>query len=277
MSNRHRPFRAAAWLVLVAALTASASLVFGPASPMRSAALAADDKEKAEEKNEEELEWEKPRFEERAKERREMVKNHIAGAGLRDYYVLEAMCQVPRHRFVRERDLEDAYRDQPLPIGYGQTISQPYVVAFMTQLLQVEPGDRVLEIGTGSGYQGAVLTELTPYVYSIEIVEELGEQAAGRFKDLGYETITSKVADGYFGWEDHAPFDGIIVTCAAGHIPPPLLKQLKPGGSMIIPVGGVYEVQYLIRVTKDEEGNIRSEQLLPVQFVPMTGRAQEGK
>jgi len=145
----------------------------------------------------------------------------------------------------------------------------------MTELLEVEPGDKILEIGTGSGYQAAVLTELTPYVYTIEIIEVLGEQAAERLETLGYATVSTKIADGYYGWEEHAPFDGIIVTCAAGHVPPPLLAQLGLGGKMVIPVGGVYEVQDLIRVTKDEEGTIRSQRLLPVRFVPMTGRAQE--
>jgi len=214
------------------------------------------------------------RVEEREEERARMVREQIAARDVTDTRVLDAMRHVPRHFFVPEKYASSAYSDCPLPIGQGQTISQPFIVAFMTELLEVEPGDRILEIGTGSGYQAAVLVELTPFVYTIEIIEELGEQAATRLKELGYETVEVKIDDGYFGWEEHATFDGIIVTCAAGHIPPPLLEQLKPGGRMVIPVGGVYEVQYLVRVTKDEEGRIRSETLLPVRFVPMTGKAQ---
>ena len=213
---------------------------------------------------------EKPRVEERAR----MVLEQIAARDVRDARVLDAMRDVPRHFFVPEKYASSAYSDRPLPIGKGQTISQPFIVAFMTELLAVKPGDRILEIGTGSGYQAAVLAELTPFVYTIEIIEELGEQAAARLEELGYETVEVKIDDGYFGWEEHAPYDGIIVTCAAGHIPPPLLEQLKPGGRMAIPVGGVYEVQYLVLVTKDEEGRIRSQTLLPVRFVPMTGKAQ---
>ena len=222
------------------------------------------------------LEWDKPRFAERAEEREWMVAEQIAARGVDDAAVLDAMRQVPRHRFVPEREARSAYADRPLPIGHGQTISQPYIVALMTELLEVKPGDKILEIGTGSGYQAAVLTELTPYVYTIEIIDVLGEQAAERLETLGYATVSTKVGDGYYGWEEHAPFDGIIVTCAAGHIPPPLLAQLGLGGKMVIPVGPVYDVQYLVLVTKDESGTLRSEALLPVRFVPMTGRAREG-
>ena len=223
------------------------------------------------------LQWERPRFDEREDERRGMVLDQIGARGVDDPAVLAAMGHVPRHRFVLPHHSKDAYRDSPLPIGYGQTISQPYVVAFMTELLGVEPGDRVLEIGTGSGYQAAVLSELTPSVFTIEIIDALGTEASGRLASLGYGTIRTKVADGYFGSEENAPFDAIIVTCAAGHIPPPLIEQLKPSGRMVIPVGPVYDVQYLILVTKNEEGEIRSERLLPVRFVPMTGRAQQGQ
>jgi len=204
-----------------------------------------------------------------------MVLRQIRARGVEDPAVLEAMEHVPRHEFVPEHYARDAYRDSPLPIGFGQTISQPYIVAFMTELLELKPGDRVLEIGTGSGYQAAVLSELTPRVFSIEIIEELGKAAAERFASLGYATIETKIADGYYGWEEKGPFDAVIVTCAAGHVPPPLIEQLKPGGRMVIPVGPVYDVQYLIRVTKDEEGEVRAERMLPVRFVPMTGRAQE--
>lgn len=216
-----------------------------------------------------------PRFDERVEERKRMVAEQIAARGVVNAAVLDAMEQVPRHRFVPASDAKSAYADRPLPIGHGQTISQPFIVALMTEILEVKPGDRVLEIGTGSGYQAAVLTELTPYVYTIEIIEALGKQAKERLETLGYQTVGVKIADGYYGWEDEAPFDGIIVTCAAGHIPPPLLAQLERGGRMVIPVGAVYDVQYLVRVTKDEDGAIRSEALLPVRFVPMTGRVQE--
>ena len=221
--------------------------------------------------------WNRPRFENRQEERLEMVLNQISARGVDDLEVLEAMEHVPRHEFVPEYYLRDAYRDSPLPIGYGQTISQPYIVAYMTELLELNPGDYVLEIGSGSGYQAAVLSELTPYVFTIEILAALGAEAAERLASLGYDTIEAKVADGYYGWEENAPFDAIIVTCAAGHIPPPLIEQLKSGGRMVIPVGPVYGVQYLIRATKNEEGEIRSERLLPVRFVPMTGSAQEGQ
>jgi protein-L-isoaspartate(D-aspartate) O-methyltransferase len=223
------------------------------------------------------LPWERPRFDERQDERQRMVLNQIRARGVDDPAVLAAMGNVPRHRFVLPHYLRDAYRDSPLPIGYGQTISQPYIVAYMTELLDVKPGDRVLEIGTGSGYQAAVLSELTPNVFTVEIVDALGAEAAERLTSLGYGTIQTKVADGYYGWEESAPFDVIIVTCAAGHVPPPLIEQLKSGGRMVIPVGPVYDVQYLIRVTKNDEGEIRSERLLPVRFVPMTGRVQQGQ
>ncbi len=223
------------------------------------------------------VEWERPRFDEREDERQRMVLHQIIARGVDDPAVVAAMEHVPRHRFVPEHYLRDAYRDSPLPIGHGQTISQPYIVAYMTEVLAVKPGDRVLEIGTGSGYQAAVLSELTPNVFTIEILDALGAEAAECLASLGYSTIATKVDDGYYGWEENGPFDAIIVTCAAGHIPPPLIEQLRPGGRMVIPVGPVYDVQYLIRVTKDDEGAIRSERILPVRFVPMTGRVQEGR
>ena len=205
-----------------------------------------------------------------------MVAEQIAARGVTDAAVLDAMRCVPRDRFVPSLYVGNAYADRPLRIGHGQTISQPYIVALMTELLEVHPGDKVLEIGTGSGYQAAVLTELTPFVYTIEIIEVLAEQAAQRLDSLGYTTVGARIADGYYGWEEQAPFDGIIVTCAAGHIPPLLLAQLAPGGRMVIPVGPVYDVQYLVVVTKDQDSTLRSEALLPVRFVPMTGRALEG-
>lgn len=221
--------------------------------------------------------WDRPRFEQRRAERRRMVRDQIADRGVTDEEVLEAMRHVPRHKFVPDRYARSAYADRPLPIGHGQTISQPYIVAFMTQQIQLEASDKVLEIGTGSAYQAAVLSEITPHVYSIEIIPELAKHAAKRLDTLGYDTVEVKTADGYFGWKKHAPFDAIIVTAAAGHIPPPLVKQLKKGGRMIIPVGGTLEIQYLILVEKDDEGQLSSNQLMPVRFVPMTGRAQEGK
>jgi protein-L-isoaspartate(D-aspartate) O-methyltransferase len=185
------------------------------------------------------------------------------------------MRHVPRHKFVPQALQGQAYQNNPLPIGYGQTISQPFIVAYMNQMLNLSPGDKVLEIGTGSGYHAATLSELTPDVFSIEIIRELGEQAAGYYDELGYETIKTKIGDGYYGWEEHAPFDAIIVTAASGHIPPPLVEQLRPGGVIVIPIGSPYQTQTLMKITKDEDGNIRTERDLPVRFVPMTGAAQE--
>jgi protein-L-isoaspartate(D-aspartate) O-methyltransferase len=158
-----------------------------------------------------------------------------------------------------------------LPIGHGQTISQPYIVALMTDLMQLEPDDVVLEIGTGSGYQAAVLAELAKSVFSIEIVEPLGKSAAERLRRLGYRRVDVKVADGYYGWAEHAPFDGIMVTAAASHVPPPLVRQLKPGGRMVIPVGTAFLTQHLMLVEKRRDGSVVSRQILPVQFVPLTG------
>ncbi|MFO7958653.1 MAG: protein-L-isoaspartate(D-aspartate) O-methyltransferase [Candidatus Brocadiia bacterium] len=220
------------------------------------------------------MEWSRPRFDERADRRERMVQQQIELRDIEDESVLDAMRHVPRHLFVPERWRPSAYTDQPLPIEHGQTISQPYIVAYMTDLLELEPGDRVLEVGTGSGYQAAVLSEITPYVYTIEIIEPLAQEAADRLEELGYETIEVKHADGYYGWPENAPFDGIIVTAAAGHVPPPLKEQLTSGGRMVIPVGGVFEVQRLILLRKDEEGQIQTRSLMPVRFVPMTGRAQ---
>jgi protein-L-isoaspartate(D-aspartate) O-methyltransferase len=208
-----------------------------------------------------------------------MVGTQIAGGGLYrdavgDPATLAAMRAVPRHAFVPEKQVRRAYADSPLAIGYGQTISQPFIVALMTELLQVKPGERILEIGTGSGYQAAVLSELTPFVYTIEIIEPLHREVVERFARLGYKTIEARLGDGYDGWAEHAPFDGIIVTCAAGHVPPPLWEQLKPGGRMVIPIGGVYDTQRLVVLTKDQDGRRRSRNVLPVRFVPMTGKMQ---
>lgn len=188
-----------------------------------------------------------------------------------DARVLDAMMRVPRHEFVPSDLVDLAYENRPLPIGYSQTISQPYIVAIMTDLLDIEPGQRVLEIGTGSGYQAAVLAELNTRVSSIEIIKALGEQAQSRLQVLGYDNINVRVGDGYYGWPEHAPFDAIVVTAAANHIPPPLLRQLKPGGKMIIPVGSRFLTQELILITRSDSDEFITRQVLPVRFVPLTG------
>ena len=189
-----------------------------------------------------------------------------------DSRVLDVLRKVPRHEFVSQDTLERAYHNIPLPIGYGQTISQPYIVAIMTDLLKLSEHDKVLEIGTGSGYQAAVLSQLVQDVYSIEIIEPLGKQAEQRFKQLGYKNITTKIADGYYGWEEHAPFNAIIVTAASSHIPHALIEQLKPGGKMIIPVGSNFMTQQLLLISKTDSGKIQTQQILPVRFVPLTGK-----
>lgn len=194
---------------------------------------------------------------------------HIRSQGVRDSATLAAMRAVPRHEFVPERHRDRAYGDHPLPIGHGQTISQPYIVAYMTEMLNVDPGAQVLEVGTGSGYQAAVLAELGCEVYTIEIFEALAESARQRLRRLGYDGIDVRHADGHHGWSDAAPFDAIVVTAAAGYIPPALVEQLRPGGRMLIPVGSVYGVQNLILVRKGEDGEVTTRNLLPVRFVPM--------
>jgi len=221
--------------------------------------------------------WKRPRFSESRQDRRLMVDSQIAGhrPAVLNGAVLEAMRQVPRHLFVSSQLRGVAHADRPLPIGHGQTISQPYIVALMTEALEVKPGAKLLEVGSGSGYQAAVLSELTPSVFTMEIIRALGEEARLRLQNLGYESVKVRIGDGYFGWPEEAPFDGIIVTCAAGHIPPPLIKQLRPGGRMVIPVGGTYQVQRLMVVTKDNQGTVRTQELLPVVFVPMTGAVQD--
>ena len=189
-----------------------------------------------------------------------------------DERVLNAIGKVPRHEFVPSDQRPYAYENRPLSIGYGQTISQPYIVAIMTDLLKPKKTDRVLEVGTGSGYQVAILAELVDSVYTIEIIKELGEQAADNLKKSAYNTVHTRIGDGYYGWETEAPFDSIMVTAVASHIPPPLIKQLKPGGRMIIPVGGQFMMQYLVLVTKDVDNKITTRQILPVRFVPLTGK-----
>jgi protein-L-isoaspartate(D-aspartate) O-methyltransferase len=188
--------------------------------------------------------------------------------------ILDVMGAVPRHRFVPSLIQFLAYRDGPLPIGHGQTISQPFIVALMTELARAESQSVVLEIGTGSGYQAAVLSPLVKAVCTIEIIPELGEAAAKRLKDLGYANVKTKIGDGYFGWPDCGPFDAVLVTAAAGHVPPPLVEQLKPGGRMVIPVGGVYGPQYLTLVEKAADGQVTTRQVLTVRFVPFTREPQ---
>ena len=208
-----------------------------------------------------------------ARARELMVASQIRGRGVVSPRVLAAMLSVPRHLFVPKDQRDSSYEDRPLPIGYGQTISQPYIVAYMTELLDLKSTDKVLEVGTGSGYQAAVLAELAGSVYSIEIVAELAARAREALEAGGYTSVELRTADGYYGWEEKAPFDAIIVTAAADHVPPPLVAQLKPGGRMVIPIGAPWEVQALVLLTKDEAGNIESRRTLAVRFVPFTGRA----
>jgi protein-L-isoaspartate(D-aspartate) O-methyltransferase len=188
-----------------------------------------------------------------------------------DERVMAAIGSVPREEFVRPEDRDLAYDNRPLPIGYGQTISQPYIVAVMTDLVEPSTGCRALEVGTGSGYQAAVLSRLCEKVYTLEIVEPLGRQARDRLTRLHYDNVEVRIGDGYYGWPEAAPFDVIVVTAVAGHIPPPLLKQLKPGGHMVLPVGTRFTTQQLVLVSKLPDGRITTRQLLPVAFVPLTG------
>ena len=199
--------------------------------------------------------------------REAMVRTQIAERGIREKATLHAMRAVPRHLFVQPHLAGSAYEDQPLPIGYGQTISQPYIVAFMTELIRPKATQKVLEIGSGSGYQAAVLAEIVKQVYTIEIVPELGNASRDRLQKQGYRNIQVRVADGYDGWPEQAPFDAIIVTAAADYIPPPLIRQLKDGGRMVIPVGAPFLVQTLMLVEK-EKGSVKTTSLMPVRFVP---------
>jgi protein-L-isoaspartate(D-aspartate) O-methyltransferase len=204
--------------------------------------------------------------------REQMVREQIEDRGVRDARVLAALRKVPRHLFVPPEERGEAYNDYPLAIGHGQTISQPYIVAYMTEALELKPRDRVLEIGTGSGYQAAILAELVTQVYSIEIVEALAKEAEARLRRLGYSNVQVRAGDGYRGWPEAAPFDAIIVTAAPGHIPQPLVDQLREGGRMVLPLGS-WE-QDLVRLRRTREGILR-EYLLPVRFVPMTGEAEK--
>jgi len=217
-----------------------------------------------------------PAFSEHIKERERLVANYIQD-DISDPNVLRAMRTVPRHAFVRPGDLYRAYKDHPISIGLGQTISQPSIVAYMTEALKLGPMFKVLEIGTGSGYQAAVCAEIAEEVYTIEILEELAETAKERLKKLGYGNVFVKAADGYFGWKEKGPFDAIIVTCAAGFVPPPLIEQLKPNGGMILPLGSPYGVQTLVLITKDDKGKVRSKELIPCIFVPMIGQMDKAK
>jgi len=206
--------------------------------------------------------------------RKNMVEEQLKVRDITDKKVLEIMTKIPRHEFVPENLKNKAYSDYPLPIGYGQTISQPYIVALMTQSLELNVGDRVLEIGTGSGYQAAVLSELVKEVYTIEIVKELAEYAKQRIELLGYKNVKVKHGDGYFGWEEYAPFDAIIVTAAANHVPPPLLKQLKNNRKLIIPLGSTLQFQTLTLIKK--RGNETETIFITgVRFVPLTGEAEK--
>jgi len=201
--------------------------------------------------------------------REKLVTKYIIGQGIKNRDVVNSMLTVPREVFVPNKYRSQAYEDKPLPIGYGQTISQPYIVALMTELLEPKKEDKVLEIGTGSGFQAAILAQIVKEVYTVEIIEPLAVQAEERFKKLGYNNIHLKIGDGYFGWEKYAPYDSIIVTAAAEHIPPPLLKQLKRGGRMCIPVGIPYFTQILKLVHKRENGSIVVKDIIPVLFVPL--------
>lgn len=210
------------------------------------------------------------------KARRTMIEEDLKGRNIRDTCVLTAMEKVPRHLFVPPEYKEQAYADHPLPIGEGQTISQPYIVALMSQELHLKPDDKVLEIGTGSGYQAAVLAELVKNVYTIEIIPELAEESGARLQSLGYKNIMVKAGDGYQGWKEYAPYDAIIITASAPRIPEPLIDQLKEGGRMILPRGGSSFYQTLILVTK-KQGKIDTRTITEVLFVPMTGEIRKEK
>ena len=223
--------------------------------------------------------WTPPRprsVHERQDERNRMVEEILHKSPMvTDGAVLRAMLDAPRHVFVHEQTRRIAYEDTPLSIGLGQTISQPYIVAYMTELLEIDPTSKVLEIGTGSGYQAAVLAHLTPHVYTMEIIEPLLDRARGLLAEEGYDAIQTRHGDGYYGWPEAGPFDAIIVTCAAGHLPPLLWSQLKPGGRIVIPIGEMTGVQRLVVVRKTAGGERTSRTVMSVRFVPMTGQAEQ--
>ncbi|MFB0516051.1 MAG: protein-L-isoaspartate(D-aspartate) O-methyltransferase [Candidatus Neomarinimicrobiota bacterium] len=206
-----------------------------------------------------------------AAQREKMVTRQIERRGIDDRRVLAAMRAVPRHRFVPADEIRQAYTDSPLPIGYGQTISQPFIVAYMCEMALLDTGSRVLEVGTGSGYHAAVMAQIADTVYTIEIIPELADRAGATLSSLEYGNIETRTADGYYGWPEAAPFDAIVVTAAPEHIPPPLVQQLAEGGRMVIPVGHPFLTQYLVLVEK-KNGRVTSRQLIPVRFVPLTGR-----
>lgn len=206
-------------------------------------------------------------------EKRAQMVELIEVRGVKDEQTLKAMSTVPRHEFVPERWRSQSYNDYPLPIGHDQTISQPYVVAFMTEQLQLDGDEKVLEIGTGSGYQAAILAQLADSVFTIEIIDSLSVHAQSVIKKLEYNNVFFRIGDGYDGWPKHAPYDCIIVTAAPDHVPQPLLDQLKNGGRMVIPLGSFW--QKLVLITKDDAGQIQQKDILPVRFVPMTGKAQQ--
>ena len=198
-----------------------------------------------------------------------MIEDQIIKRGIEDQRVLDIMESVERHKFVPKKYAESAYKDGPLPIGHGQTISQPFIVAFMTENLKVDSSHKILEIGTGSGYQAAILSRLTNYVYTIEIVDELAKESSSRLKKLGFKNVSVRSGDGYKGWPEEAPFDRIMVTAAPEEIPDMLVEQLAEGGIMVIPVGKQFDIQYLWVITKEIGGSIKKEKILPVRFVPM--------
>ena len=210
------------------------------------------------------------------KKRQIMIEKDIRGWGMTDKNVLDVMGKTPRHLFVEGHLMDAAYEDYPLPIDEGQTISQPYVVALMTEALRLKPYDRVLEIGTGSGYQAAILAEIVKEVYTIEIRKGLAEKAEKRLKEMGYKNVKVKYGDGYFGWEEYTPFDAIIITAAANHIPPSLIKQLKEGGRLIIPLGSTVYSQTLMLAIK-KKGELNLQEITSVRFVPMIGEAEKGR
>jgi protein-L-isoaspartate(D-aspartate) O-methyltransferase len=207
--------------------------------------------------------------------RRAMVADQIASRGVKDPRVLEAMRAVPRHEFLPASLRADAYFDSPLPIGHGQTISQPYIVALMTELARPAPSDRALEVGTGSGYQAAVLSRLVAHVFSVELVEPLAESASALLRRLGYRNVTVRNGDGYLGWPDEAPFDIILVTAAPEEVPAALVAQLKPGGRLVVPVGRVWDVQDLQLVEKDAAGKVKTRSIIPVRFVPLVKKHEQ--